>query len=137
MWSPSVSVDNAWKPVNKYIRDHIKPNDREKYYFDSCDPSELEQVIETHQKVIDYQKEQKHKYLYQMLIVIDGFAGDTNFTRKSQLLHQLFKRGRHYMIRTITPTQVYKQMSPIVRNNITNPFIYRLRNYNDLEPIVE
>ena len=38
---------------------------------------------------------------------------------------------------TITPTQVYKQISPIVRKNTTNLFIYRLRNYNDLESIVE
>ena len=41
------------------------------------------------------------------------------------------------MISTITPTQVYKQISPIVRKNMTHLFIYRLRNYNDLEPIVE
>ena len=46
-------------------------------------------------------------------------------------------RGRHYMISTITSTQVYKQISPIVRNNMTHLFIYRLRNYNDLESIVE
>ena len=29
MWSPSIEVDNTWKPVKDYIRDHIKPNDRE------------------------------------------------------------------------------------------------------------
>ena len=55
---------------------------------------------------------------------------------KSQLLHQLHIRGRHYMISTITPTQVYKQISPIVRKSMTHLFIYRLRSYNDLEPIV-
>ena len=41
------------------------------------------------------------------------------------------------MIGTITPTQVYKQISPIVRKNITHLSIYRLRKYNDLESIVE
>ena len=56
IWIPSTSVDNAWKPVRDYIRDHIKPNDREKCYFDSYDPSELEQVLKTQQTVIDYQK---------------------------------------------------------------------------------
>ena len=137
IWSPSINVDSTWKPVKDYIRDHIKPNDREKCYFDSYEPSELEQVIKTQQKVIDYQKEQKHKDLYQILIVIDDFADDTNFTRKSQLLHQLYIRGRHYMISTITSTQVYKQISPIVRKNMTHLFIYRLRNYADLQAIVE
>ena len=61
IWGPSVYVDNAWKPVKDYIRDHIKPNDREKCYFDEHDPSELQAVITTQQKVIDYQEE-KHKY---------------------------------------------------------------------------
>ena len=137
IWSPSIQVDNTWKPVKDYIRDHIKPNDKEKCHFESYDPAELEQVINTQKKVIDYQKEQKHKDLYQILIVIDDFADDTNFTRKSQLLHQLYIRGRHYMISTITSTQVYKQISPIVRKNMTHLFIYRLRNYGDLEAIVE
>ena len=137
IWSPSIEVDNTWEPVKDYIRDHIKPSGREKCYFDSYGPAELQQVITTQQKVIDYRKEQKHTGLYQIPIVIDGFAGDTNFTRKSQLSHQLYIRGRRYMNSTITSTQVYKQISPIVRKGMTHQFIYRLRNYGDLEAIVE
>ena len=41
------------------------------------------------------------------------------------------------MISTITITQVNKQIPPIVRKNMTHLFIYRLRNYGDLEPTVE
>ena len=41
------------------------------------------------------------------------------------------------MISTITSTQVYKQIAPIVRKNMTHLFIYRLRNYGDLKSIVE
>ena len=52
IWSPSIEVDNTWKPVKDYIRDHIKPNDREKYYFDSYHPAELQQVIKTQPKYI-------------------------------------------------------------------------------------
>ena len=125
IWSPSIEVDNTWRPVEDFIRDHIKPSDREKCFFDSYEPSEVEQVINTQKKIIDYQKEQKHQDLYQILIVIDDFADDTNFTRKSQLLHQLYIRGRHYMISTITSTQVYKQISPTVRKNMTHLFIYK------------
>ena len=58
IWSPSIEVDNTWKPVKDYIRDHIKPNGRETCYFDSYDPAELEQVINTQNKVRYYQKEQ-------------------------------------------------------------------------------
>ena len=41
------------------------------------------------------------------------------------------------MISTLTSTQLYKQIPPIVRKNTTHLFIYILRNYNDLESIVE
>ena len=40
------------------------------------------------------------------------------------------------MISTIASTQVYKQTSPIVKKSMTHLFIYRLRNYGDLESIV-
>ena len=53
-----MEVDNTWKPVKYYIRDHIKPNDRDKCYFDSYDPSEFEQLINTQQKVINYQNKE-------------------------------------------------------------------------------
>ena len=41
------------------------------------------------------------------------------------------------MISAITSTQVYKQISPRVRKNMTHLFFYRFRNYGDLESIVE
>ena len=41
------------------------------------------------------------------------------------------------MISTITPTQVYKQISTTVRKSMTHLFIYKLRSYGDLESIVE
>ena len=41
------------------------------------------------------------------------------------------------MINTIASTQVYKQISPIVRKEMTHLFIYSLGNYNDLESTVE
>ena len=56
IWSPSITIDNTWKPVKDYIRDHTKPSDRDKYYFDNYDPSKLEAVIKTQQTLIDYQK---------------------------------------------------------------------------------
>ena len=54
IWSPSIEVDNTWKPVKDYIRDHmdhINPSGREKCYFDSYDPAELEQVINIKKKL--------------------------------------------------------------------------------------
>ena len=85
IWSPSVEVDNTWKPVKNYIRDNTKPSDREQCYFDSYDPAELEQVMNTQKKVIDidYQKEQKHKGLYRIHIVIDVISLTTPILHES------------------------------------------------------
>ena len=137
VFSPSINIDHTWEPVKDYIRDHIKPNDREQIYFDSYDPSALEHIISTQHKVVNYQKSQGHKSIYQILIIIDDFADSPEFTRKSQLLHQLYIRGRHQFISTITATQVFKAISPIVRKNITDLYVFRLRNYADLEGIIE
>ena len=41
------------------------------------------------------------------------------------------------MISIITATQVYKVISPIVRKNVTDLIIFKLRNYADLEGIVK
>ena len=41
------------------------------------------------------------------------------------------------MISTITATQVYKAISPIVRKNMTDLYIYIMRNQADLDAIVE
>ena len=133
IWSPSIDVDNTWKPVKDYTRDHIKPNGRENMLFWFI--RSIRTWTSYKYTTKHYKLSKTHKDVYQTLIVIDDFAYDTNFTRKSQLLHELYIRGRHYMIITITSTQ--KQISPIVRNTITHLFIYRLRNYNDLESIVE
>ena len=75
--------------------------------------------------------------MYQILVVIDDFADNPSFTRKSPLLHQLYIRGRHSAITTITATQVYKAISPIIRKNLSAIMVFRLRNYADLESLLE
>ena len=88
-------------------------------------------------KVIDYLKSQGSTKMFQILIVIDDFADDPSFTRNSKLLHKLYIRGRHQYISTITSTQVFKVISPIVRKHMTHLFVYRLRNASDLEAWIE
>ena len=71
------------------------------------------------------------------MIIIDDFADSPEFTRRSTLLHQLYIRGRHTFTSVITATQVFKALSPIIRKNITELYVYRLRNQNDLEAWVD
>jgi hypothetical protein len=139
IFSPSIDIDYTWAPVKKYIEHDMKAVETEddKFYFSEYDPVALDNVIETQHKITDYMKKHKYKTLYQILIVIDDFADDPSFTRQSKLLHQLYVRGRHNSISTITSTQKYNVIAPIVRINATQLYVFRLRNYKDLEAIVE
>ena len=71
------------------------------------------------------------------MIIIDDFADDPIFTRQSKLLHALYTRGRHNVISTITATQKFNAIHPIIRVNATELYVYRLRNTKDLETFVE
>ena len=70
-------------------------------------------------------------------MVVDDFADSPEFTRQSKLLHSLYTRGRHNSISTITATQKISAIHPIIRVNATELYIYRLRNYKDLEAFIE
>jgi hypothetical protein len=139
IFSPSIDIDYTWKPVKNYIENDMKAVETEddKFYYDEYDPVALEHIIETQHKITNYMKKHKYKTLFQILIVIDDFADDPSFTRQSKLLHQLYVRGRHNSISTITSTQKYNVIAPIVRINATQLYVFRLRNYKDLEAIVE
>ena len=82
-------------------------------------------------------KAKGHTKLYQILIVIDDFADEPAFTRQSKLLHQLYIRGRHNMISTITSTQKFNALHPIIRCNMSELYIFRLRNNKDIEAFVD
>jgi hypothetical protein len=77
------------------------------------------------------------KKLFQILIIVDDFADDPSFSRHSKLLHSLYTRGRHAMISTITATQKFSAIHPIIRVNATELYVYRLRNHNDLDKFIE
>ena len=139
IFSPSIDVDYSWEPVKEYINKTMKVKDTkdEPIYFDHYDPQALEHIVSTQHKIAEYMKKQDYKKIYQILIVIDDFADDARFTRQDKLLHGLYTRGRHNFISTITSTQVFNMLSPIIRKNATAMYIYRLRNYKDLESLIE
>ena len=132
-------MDYNWNPVKQHISNELKLQETEddKFYYDTYEPEALERIIHTQHKIIDYMKKNKYKTLYQILIIIDDHADSPEFTRKSKLLHQLYIRSRHDCISTITSVQKYYVLAPIIRVNATQLFVFRLRNYKDLESILE
>ena len=137
VWSPSISVDSNWTPNKKYIQDELKVDlGKEKCFSDEYIPEELETVIKQQHKVIQYHKNNDHKKLFSILVIVDDFADSKTFSRNSPLLNQLYVRGRHNAINIITATQKFKASSPIIRVYSRQLFFFRLRNYKEIETIV-
>lgn len=139
IFSPSITVDATWVPVKEYIEKEMKVQHTEEdpIYFDHYNPEDLQKIISTQHKVIEYQKKQGHKKLFSILVIVDDFADQPSFSRNSPLLNQLYVRGRHNSISTITATQKFNALSPLIRVNASELYVYRLRNYKDLEAFVE
>ena len=139
VFSPSVNHDQTWLSVKEYIEDVLDAHetDDEKFYFDHYDAEALERIIQNQTELIKHMKSKNMKSLYSILIIIDDFADDPSFSRHSKLLHSLYTRGRHSMISTITATQKFNAIHPIIRVNATELYVYRLRNMKDLDTFVE
>jgi hypothetical protein len=111
--------------------------EKEKLYFNSYDPDDLDKIITTQHRVTKLMKTQGRKKLFSILVVIDDFADDPSLTRQSKLLHALYTRGRHNSISTIVSTQKFAAIHPIIRVNATSLIVYRLRNNRELESFLE
>ena len=137
--SPSIHVDYNWLAVKQYISKDMKlqETDDDKFYFDTYEPEELEKIIHIQHKITDYMKKHNYNTLYQILIIVDDFSDEPAFSRQSKLLHSLFTRGRHNSISTIVSSQKFYAVSPIIRINATQLYIFKLRNYKDIESIIE
>jgi len=139
IFSPSVHLDHTWYPVKEYIKTHMKVehSKEDPVYFDDYDPEALTKIIETQTQITEHMKKKGKSKMFQVLIVVDDFADDKSFSRNSRLLHSLYTRGRHSFISTITATQVLVALSPVIRKNATELYTYKLRNYRDLESLLE
>ena len=139
VFSPSVNHDTTWLSVKEYVEDvlDVHETDDEKFYFDHYNAEALERIIQNQTDLIKHMKSKNMKSLYSILIIIDDFADDPSFSRHSKLLHSLYTRGRHSMISTITATQKFNAIHPIIRVNATELYVYRLRNMKDLDTFVE
>ena len=82
-------------------------------------------------------KQKNTTKLYSVLVVVVDFADDPSFSRQSKMLHALSTRGRQNSMSTITATQKFSSIAPIIRVNATELYVYRLRKYKDLETFID
>ena len=125
-----------WKSILKKEM-KVKHTEEEPIYFDHYNPEALLRILTAQHKVIEFQKKQNHKKLFSDLAIVDDFADDPSSSRQSKLLHALYTRGRHNSTSTITATQKFASIAPIIRVNATELFVYRLRNYQDLQTFID
>ena len=69
--------------------------------------------------------------------MVDDFADAPKCVRYSNTLHGLFTRGRHSAISCVLSTQTYDVLAPILRLNSSALFIFRLKNMNEVNSLIE
>ena len=137
IFSPSINVDfQTWEPVKKYIDKNIQNTHDEEFYFDNFNEAALTDIINTQQKIIEYQKKHDHKKIFQILVIIDDFA-DNYRVSHHPLINALFTRGRHSCISCCVATQKFHALSNIIRINATDLYVFRLRNGSDLQAFLD
>ena len=114
IFSPSIEIDDAWKPVKGFIEQHMGVNtEREQVYFDKWDEGALRTIIQQQKKITRTTKELGFQKLYQILVVIDDFADQPELHRRTGdgALDTLFIRGRHMQISTWVSSQKLRLIS--------------------------
>ena len=120
----------------KYIEELTKTKD-EQIYFQDFDGEAVQQILTTQKNIIDYQKKDpKTKKLFSILLIFDDVA-DNKAIHNNQALNSCFTRGRHSQISTILSTQKYNAVSTIIRTNMDSMYLFRLRNANDLQAVID
>ena len=140
IFSPSIMVDDGWRPVKKYIEETMKvPVDREQTYFEEWDEPALCQIIRQLRKITETSKQLKMRSLFQILIVINDFADNPHLHKRwgDSALDTLFVRGRHFQISTRVSTQKLRLVSNAVRVNSQFFCIWRLKNQLEKDSSLE
>ena len=140
IFSPSIEIDDGWKPVKEFIENEMGVNtEREQVYFDKWDEGALRTIIEQQKKITRTSKQLGLKKLYQVLVVVDDFADQPELHRRTGdgALDTLFIRGRHMCISTWVSSQKLRLISAAVRVNMQFICIWRLRNQLELEAVLE
>ena len=137
IFSPSIDIDDTWLPVKKYIEEELTKTKDEQIYFQDFDGEAVQHILTTQKHIIDYQKKDpKTKKLFSILLIFDDVA-DNKAIHNNQALNSCFTRGRHSQISTILSTQKYNAVSTIIRTNMDSMYLFRLRNANDLQAVID
>lgn len=137
IFSPSISVDDAWKSTKRYLNQSINLGENEpSLYQENFDESVVDEIMSTQKKITDHIKKNKESNrLFSILIVLDDVADDTS-QRNSKALKSLFVKGRHSHISIILSSQKGSLLNPVARVNADSIYVFKLRNFQDLDMLI-
>ena len=109
-------------------------NDKEQFLFQQFRPEDLESVIAVQKEVTRRAKEANVKQLFNVCLCMDDFVDNPAFSRQERLVWELFFRGQHAKISTLTSTQKWRAIAPAIRSQCTALFVFRLRSQQSSRP---
>ena len=88
IWPPSVNLDSIWSPVKKCIKEGLKVDtDKEPCWWDEFNVEDLERVIETQNRIVEYQKKRGMKKIFNILVILDDVSDNPAITINNKLLN--------------------------------------------------
>ena len=137
IFSPN-ALTPEWEPVKDYVVGELGVDiDDEPFLFETLDEAKLASIISTQKKVIAHQKKAKHPTMHAILIVLDDLASEQKFHANYGPISELYTRGRHFFIQTICSSQKWKLLSPTARVNAHWIVVFKLRNRQDLDGLLQ
>jgi hypothetical protein len=137
--SPTCKVDAGWEVLESYVRNVLKVPESEPWCYETFDEQVLSEILETHKKVIQYQK--KHQpygtIMMGILLLIDDFGSDIHIAKHNKILDKLFTAGRHTYVSTVFSQQAWRMASPTVRSQATLVLYGRPRSELDRRKFIE
>ena len=133
-FSASADLDPSLKPIEKYCKDELG---QDECLHSEFDDDFIAEILSKQRKVITAaRKRNDGEYLPQLLIVVDDFA-DSHQVSKGRTLTSLFTRGRHLGTSTWVLSQKLRLIGSAIRVNQTFVICFRLRNFQDLQAVIE
>ena len=93
--------------------------------------------MELQHKISKYQKDHDFKQLFSTLIILDDFIDDRKFSKHNSILNALFIRARHNGLNVIASSQKFNPISTVARTNARQLYFFRLRNYKEIQSMIE
>jgi hypothetical protein len=135
VFSPSVELDSAWDIVRE---SHLPSLKLRGGLYAEWEEKTLRGILDEQRSRVHEEKKARKSEISQILVVIDDHADNPAVVHSnSNLLVTLCIRGRHFGCNTWISSQKLTALSLIMRVNFQFMIVWRLRNYKEIEAVIE